>query len=144
MPRLIDLVLAKEVPICSTLGITYEQVEEGRVVAAMIARHEHHNPMGTVHGGVYCDLADLAMGIAMLTTLGDNQAMTTIELKINYFRPVTTGRVVASARVLHRGRTSGYVECDIHDGQQRLVARASSTCVLLNEERAAAIFAAYA
>jgi uncharacterized protein (TIGR00369 family) len=143
MSRLIDLVLAHNVPMCQTFGMVEELRAEGHVIYSMEARPEHHNPLGTVHGGVYCDLADMAMGIAMLSTLADGEAMTTIELKINYFRPVITGRMVAEARVTHRGRTSGYIECDVRDSQDRLVAKCASTCVLLSGDRAAAIFARY-
>jgi uncharacterized protein (TIGR00369 family) len=143
MPRLIDLLDIASVPIARTLGIVEEHRAHGHVTFSMDARPEHHNPLGTVHGGVYCDLADMAMGIAMLTTLNDDEAMTTIELKINYFRPVTTGRLVADARVLHRGRTSGFIECEVRDAENRLAAKCTSTCVLLTGDRADAIFSRY-
>lgn len=143
MPRLIDLIDPTAVPVARLLGIVEEQRAHGHVTFSMEARAEHHNPLGTVHGGIYTDLADMAMGIAMLTTLADGEAMTTIELKINYFRPVSTGRLVADARVLHRGRTSGFIECEVRDADNRLVAKSTSTCVLLTGDRAAAIFARY-
>ena len=143
MSRLIDLIDVATVPMAITLGMVEEHRAEGHVIYSMEALPLHHNPIGTVHGGIYCDLADMAMGIAMLTTLADGEAMTTIELKMNYFRPVVTGRMIAEARVIHRGRTSGFIECDVRDAQGRLVAKSSSTCVLLTGDRAAPIFARY-
>jgi uncharacterized protein (TIGR00369 family) len=93
--------------------------------------------MGTVHGGILCDLADAAMGTAWASQLGDGETFTTLELKINYLRPVWAGSLVAEGRVVHRGRSIGLVECDIRDGDGRLLARASSTCMTLRGDSAA-------
>jgi uncharacterized protein (TIGR00369 family) len=90
--------------------------------------------MGTLHGGVYCDLADAAMGYAFASTLGEGETFTTVELKINFFRPVRKAKLTAEARVVRAGATLGYVECDIRDGEGRLAARAASTCMKLREE----------
>jgi len=92
---------------------------------------DHYNPLGTMHGGIYCDLADMAMGLAFMTTLETGQSLATVELKINYFRPVTGGVLRADARVLHRGKSTGYLECDVIDEQGRLVARSASTCMVV-------------
>ena len=108
----------------------------------MDAAPKVHNPAGTLHGGVYCDLADMAMGIAFFCSLEDGEAMTTIELKINFLRPVVQGRITAEARVVTKGKTTGLVECDVRDAQNRLVARASSTCFVLTAERAEPVFRA--
>ena len=91
--------------------------------------------MGTLHGGVYCDLADAAMGYAYAAALGEGETFTTVELKINFFRPVRKGRLTAEARVVRAGKTLGYVECDVTDAEGRLVARAASTCMKVREER---------
>ena len=87
--------------------------------------------MGTLHGGVLCDIADAAMGVAYSSTLAEGETFTTIELKINFLRPVWREKLRAEARVVRAGETVGLVECDILDEQQRLVARASSTCMTL-------------
>ena len=55
------------------------------------AGEQHSNPMGTIHGGVLCDVADAAMGMAFFSTLGDGESFTTLELKINFLRPFWTG-----------------------------------------------------
>jgi len=92
--------------------------------------------MGTVHGGVLCDIADAAMGFAFATTLAEGESFTTIELKINYLRPVWKARLRATGRIVKRGRKIGLVDCDVADENGALVARASSTCMVLSGEDA--------
>lgn len=128
--------------LAATLGMTVEHFEPGAARVSMDAAPAVHNPAGTLHGGVYCDLADMAMGIAFFCSLADGEAMTTIELKINFLRPVVHGRITAEARVVTKGKTTGLVECDVRDAQNRLVARASSTCYVLTAERAEPVFRA--
>ena len=121
-------------PIGRLLGFVLKVIEAGRAVFEMEADESHHNPMGTLHGGIYCDLADAAMGYAYAATLGEGEAFTTVELKINFFRPVPQGRLTAEARVIKAGGTLGYVECDVTDQAGKLVARAASTCMKLRQE----------
>ncbi len=64
------------------LGFVLKEIEPGRVVFEMEADERHHNPMGTLHGSVYCDLADAAMGYAYAATLAEGESFTTVELKI--------------------------------------------------------------
>ena len=92
--------------------------------------------MGTVHGGIICDLADAAMGTAYFSTVEEGESFTTLELKINFLRPFWTGRIVAHGRVVSRGRTVGLAECDVLDTEGRLIARASSTCMTLRGDAA--------
>jgi uncharacterized protein (TIGR00369 family) len=125
-------------PIAQLIGFRPVSVEAGRAVFEMDADPaKHANPMGTLHGGVLCTLADTAMGMAYAAALGDNETFTTLELKINFLRPVWQGRLTASARVVQSGRTVGLTECDVHDAEGRLVARASSTCMTLRGEHGA-------
>jgi uncharacterized protein (TIGR00369 family) len=132
--------LAGEVPgppIAETIGFTLREVEIGRTVFVLEARRDRHaNPMGTLHGGVLCDVADAAMGTAYGTRLADGESFTTLELKINFLRPVWDARLLATAQVVSAGATVGVVECDITDEEGRLVARASCTCLTLRGERA--------
>jgi len=147
MPRISDLYrerLTATGPwgLAKTLGMTIDHFEPGLARVSMTATPAMHNPMGTVHGGVYCDLADMAMGIAFFSALSEGEAMTTIELKINFLRPVIEGPMRAEARVVSKGRSTGLIDCDVRDSQDRLIARASSTCFVLAEERAGAAFRA--
>jgi len=118
-------------PIGKLLGLNLIQAEKGHAVVELDADDRHANPMGTLHGGVLCDLADAAMGIAYRTTLAQHDGFTTLELKINFLRPVWKAQLRAKARMVRAGKIVGLVECDVVDEQERLVARASSTCMTL-------------
>jgi uncharacterized protein (TIGR00369 family) len=118
-------------PIARLLGFVMKSIEPGHAVFEMEADERHHNPMGTLHGGVYCDLADAAMGYAYAATLGEGETFTTIELKINFLRAVRKATLTAEARVVKAGSTLGYVECDVKDETGSLVARVASTCIKL-------------
>jgi uncharacterized protein (TIGR00369 family) len=122
-------------PIARLLGFVLKSLEPGRAVFEMEIDERYHNPMGTLHGGVYCDLADAAMGYAYAATLGRDETFTTIELKINFLRAVRRTTLTAEARVVKAGATLGYVECDVKDGDGRLVARAASACMKLRADR---------
>jgi len=87
--------------------------------------------MGTLHGGVLCDIADAAMGIAYAANLAEGESFTTLELKIGFLKPVWKGHLTAEGKVLKQGRTTGLVECRITDEQGKLVAHATSTCMTL-------------
>ncbi|HLY65298.1 MAG TPA: PaaI family thioesterase, partial [Chloroflexota bacterium] len=76
-----------------------------------------------------------AMGIAYASTLSDEVGFTTIELKISFLRPVFTGRLLATGRVVKGGRSIGFLECDVTDETGKLVAQSSSTCMILTERR---------
>jgi len=123
-------------PVADFLGITFTSQSNGNAVAEFTPQAQHANPMGTLHGGILCDLADAAMGIAFATTLGPGESFTTLELKINFLRPVWTGLLKAEADVLSRGRTVGLVTCRITDEKNRLIASATSTCMILAGEAA--------
>ena len=121
-------------PISRLLGFVIKAIEPGHAIFEMEVDDRHHNPMGTLHGGIYCDLADAAMGYAYAATLAEGETFTSVELKINFFRPVRQGKLTADASVIKAGGTLGYVECDVKDAAGKLVARASSTCMRLRQE----------
>jgi uncharacterized protein (TIGR00369 family) len=121
-------------PIARLLGFVPKSIEPGHAIFEMEVDERHHNPMGSLHGGIYCDLADAAMGFAYAATLGKGETFTTIELKINFLRAVRKATLTAEARVVKAGSTLGYVECDVKDQAGRLIARAASTCLRLKRE----------
>lgn len=123
-------------PIAQLIGFTLTSVEPGTVTMEFEATERHANPMGTLHGGVLCDVADAAMGMAYASTLADGESFTTLELKINFLKPIWRARLQAIGRVVKKGRTVGLVECDVLDEQGQLVARATSTCMTLQDEQA--------
>jgi uncharacterized protein (TIGR00369 family) len=124
-------------PIAGLIGFSLLSCEPGRAVFELTTDLERHaNPMGTIHGGVLCDLADAAMGFAYASTLEQTETFTTLELKINFLRPVWQTRITATGNVVQRGRSVGLVECDIVDAEHRLVARVSCTCMTLRGDAA--------
>jgi uncharacterized protein (TIGR00369 family) len=137
MPRALDMLRKVQrgelppPPVAVLIGFTIGSIEPGRVVMEMEIGPQHSSPLGTVHGGILCDLADAAMGMAYAATLDDNETFTTLELKINFLKPVWSGRLTATGYVVKSGRTVGLVDCDVHDEKNSLVARASSTCMTL-------------
>ena len=124
-------------PVAALIGFTLASIEPGRAVVEFEATERHANPMGTLHGGVLCDIADAAMGMTWASTLEAGETFTTLELKINFLKPFWTGKLTATGRVVQGGRTIGLVECDVVDDEARLVARASSTVMTLRGEAAA-------
>jgi uncharacterized protein (TIGR00369 family) len=133
---LIERARTSTVPIAALIGFHVEEIGDGRAVASLQTGPQHANPMGTLHGGILCDLADAAMGMAFVSTLAADESFTTMALNINFFRPVWQTRLRAEARVVNRGRNVGYVECDVTDQDGRSIAKATSTCFVLRGEHA--------
>jgi uncharacterized protein (TIGR00369 family) len=125
-----------DVPVGKLLGMRLASLQPDHAELELDVDGRFANPMGTLHGGVLCDLADAAMGTAFAAGLAEGESFTTLELKINFLRPVWDGRLRAQAHVVQRARTVGLVECDVRDERERLIARASSTCLTLRAEQA--------
>ncbi len=107
------------------------EVEEGRVTMQMPVDERYSNMIGTVHGGVICDLADAAMGSAFATTCREGETYATVELKCNFLRPVWKSMLTAKAWVVSRGKTMGMSECEVRDDQNKLIAKLSCTLTVL-------------
>jgi uncharacterized protein (TIGR00369 family) len=127
---------ANDMSVGRLIGFETKEAADGRAVVTLVAGSQHANPMGTLHGGILCDIADAAMGVAFASTLAADESFTTIELKINFFRPVWQSVLKAEGKVVRRGSSLGYVECEITDENARLVAKAASTCLVLRGEHA--------
>jgi uncharacterized protein (TIGR00369 family) len=123
--------------IAKAMGLELAELARDRAVMEFDVGEPHHNPTGTLHGGILCFAADTAMGFAWASGLKPDETFTTIEMKINFFRPVWTGRLRAEGNVIRRGRTVGYAECDVKDAEGRLVAKSSCTMMTLKGEKAA-------
>lgn len=142
MPRPLDLIEmtlrgeAPPPPVATLIGFRLTSVQPGEAVIEFEANARHANPMGTLHGGVLCDIADAAMGTAYASTLEEGETYTTLELKINFLKPVWNATLQALGKVVKRGRTIGLVECDVTDDKGHLVARATSTCMTLRGDQA--------
>jgi uncharacterized protein (TIGR00369 family) len=120
-------------PIAELVGFDLIDVGEGRASFALDPAERHYNPLGTVHGGIASTLLDSAMGCAVHTTLAEDEAYTTLELKVNFVRAITeaTGRVVASGSVIHRGGRVATAQARLADADGRLLAHGTSTCLIM-------------
>jgi uncharacterized protein (TIGR00369 family) len=116
-------------PLATLVRYRVTAIESGRARVELDATARHANPMGTLHGGVLCTIADTAMGAAYGATLGEGETFATLERKINFLRPVQEASLVADAVVVRRGRHVGLTECAVTDGDGRLIAKATSTCM---------------
>lgn len=125
-------------PVAQLIGFRLTAVAPGRATIEFTADERHRNPMGTLHGGILCDIADAAMGMACASTLGEGESFTTLELKINFLKPVWNAKLTAVGHMVKQGRTVGMAECDVTDEKGSLVARASSTVMTLRGEMARA------
>ena len=118
-------------PIAKTLGIKLVEAHDGVAVATMQVDERFHNPMGTIHGGIMTDLADLSLGVAVATLLEDGESFTTLQLNVNFLRPVFQTELRAEAKVVHRGRTIALVETIVKKAEGKEVARATATQYIL-------------
>jgi uncharacterized protein (TIGR00369 family) len=123
-------------PVAQLIGFKLIEVEKGRAVMTLDADARHANPMGTLHGGILCDIADAAMGIAYASLGEEGESFTTLELKINFLKPVWNASLRAEGKVIRAGKIVGLVECSVTNEKGELVARASSTCMTLRGEMA--------
>ncbi len=142
MPNLRELVEkmaqgdAPQPPIARLIGFRFTHLEPGQATVEFEATERHANPMGTLHGGVLCDIADAAMGLAYASNLNEGETFTTLEMKINFVKPIWNARLKATGKVLKQGKTVGLVECDVVDEKDQLVAHATCTQLTLRGEQA--------
>jgi uncharacterized protein (TIGR00369 family) len=121
-------------PIMETLGFTDFRPERGRVVVEMPAAEFHYNPLGCVHGGVISALLDTAAGCSVHSTLAVGEAYTSLDLTVKFLRPVTvdSGLLRCEGSVIQRGRRTALAESKLYDEDGRLVAYASSSCMIFS------------
>lgn len=120
-------------PLLGLLGIRAVEVSEGRMVFAVEPAESHYNPIGSVHGGLAATLLDSAMGCAVHSMLPAGTAYTTLEIKVNYLRPLTreTGVVTCEGKVIHLGGRIATAEARITDAAGKLYAHGTTTCIVV-------------
>jgi uncharacterized protein (TIGR00369 family) len=120
-------------PIGSLVGMEVESVEEGVVVFALEPALFQYNPIGSVHGGVYATLLDSACGCAVHSTLPAGTGYTSLDLSVKFLRriDVATGRVRCTGHVVHAGGRTALARAEITDARGRLLAEATSSCLIL-------------
>ena len=120
-------------PIASLLDFELVELSEGHAIFAVVPKEYHYNPMGVVHGGLAATLLDSAIGCAVHSTLPAGAGYTTLEIKVNFVRPITadTGRVRAEAKLIHVGGRTATAEGRVIDEAGKLYAHATTTCLIL-------------
>ncbi len=125
-------------PVMRTLGIEALDVGDGWIRFGLVPQEMHYNPLGTVHGGVLATLLDSATGCAVHSVLPAGVGYTSMDLTTKYLRPVTaaTGKVIATGTVLARGSRTALAEAKLTDSRDRLLAHATSSCLIFSLEQA--------
>ena len=121
-------------PIAETLDFGVTEIDPGRVVFVGRPSQKHYNPSGSVHGGYAATLLDSAMGCAVHTLVPQGQGFTTLEIKVNYVRPMfeSTGEVRCEAAIINMGKTVATAEGKVLDAKGRLVAHGTTTCLIFD------------
>jgi uncharacterized protein (TIGR00369 family) len=120
------------VPIGEAIGFKVTGVSQGEVVLDGVPDTRFYNLIGTIHGGWAASILDTAMALATLSTLDEHHDFTTLDIKVNYVRPIAAGTAVrAEGRVVHGGRRVALSEARLVDSGGKLLAHATSTCLVL-------------
>ena len=118
-------------PFAELVGFEVTAKGEGRSTSELTVEEHHKNPHGTVHGAVIYALVDTGMGGALSSLLDGNQICSTIEIKINYFRPALAGRIHCATQVVNKGKRTAVLESTVSDDQERLLAKAMGTFMIV-------------
>ncbi|CAH1673744.1 PaaI family thioesterase [Chelatococcus asaccharovorans] len=121
-------------PIAELLGFAPQEIEAGRAVFVSTPDARHYNPIGSVHGGYAATLLDSCMACAVHSMLKAGQGYTTVELKVNFVRPLfaDTGEIRAEGKIIHVGRQIASAEGRLTDARGRLLAHATTTCLVFS------------
>ncbi|GAA1458122.1 PaaI family thioesterase [Williamsia maris] len=134
--QFVQALAAGEVPAPPIMNLTGAQLvsaESGRVVFSLEPAEYHYNPIGSVHGGIIATLLDSAAGCAVQTMLEEGVGYTSLDLSVKYLRGIRadTGLITCTGSVVHAGRRTALAQAEIRDGNDRLLASATSSCVIL-------------
>ena len=121
-------------PIAATIGLENFDGDVGAFSVELVPEQRHYNPLGTVHGGVLSTMLDTAAGCSVHSTLAVGEAYTSLDLAVKFLRPATvdSGRLRAEGTVIQRGRRTALAEARVVDAQGRLIAHATSTCMIFS------------
>jgi uncharacterized protein (TIGR00369 family) len=121
-------------PVMALLDFSGFRAERGKVTVEMRAQEFHYNPLGSVHGGMLATMLDTAAGCAVHSTLAVGEGYTSLDLTTKFLRPVTleSGLLTCVGRVISRGRRTALAEAELTDEAGRLVAHATSSCMIFS------------
>ena len=121
-------------PIAATIGLENFNGEAGAFSVELVPEQRHYNPLGSVDGGVLSTMLDTAAGCSVHSTLGVGEAYTSLDLSVKFLRPATvnSGRLRATGKVIQRGRRTALAEAQVTDEGGRLIAHATSSCMIFS------------
>lgn len=121
-------------PIAATIGLENFDGEAGAFSVELVPEQRHYNPLGSVHGGVLSTMLDTAAGCSVHSTLAAGEAYTSLDLTVKFLRPATvdSGRLRATGKVIQRGRRTALAEAQVTDESGRLIAHATSSCMIFS------------
>ena len=124
-------------PIARLVGYRMVSVDQGFAAFELQPAEYHYNPFGTVHGGIASTLLDTTMTAAVMTTLERGESCTTVEINVNFIRPITVqmGVIRSEAELLHRGDRMATASGGIFDAGQQLLAHAATTCMIFKQPK---------
>ena len=120
-------------PVMHALDMQVEKFEEGQAIFSFVPQEFHYNPIGSVHGGVVSTLLDSAMGATLHSTLEQGTGYTTLELKVNFLKAITTKtpKLKAIGKIIHSGNRTALLEAQLVDENGTVYAHGVSTCMIL-------------
>ena len=121
-------------PIVKLLGVRLLSASGGTAMAELPVQKTLFNAMGSLHGGVFADLADITIGAAIASAIEPGELFTTTQLSVSHFAAVRDGKVTAKAILLRRGRSTGFSECELFSSSDVLVAKAYSAVLFFRTE----------
>lgn len=120
----------KRSPFIKLLGIEIEKLDHGKCSSRLQIKDTLLNKHKVVHGGVIYSMADIGMGVAVYSTLKNNEETSTVEIKINYLKPAKTSLLTCEAKILKKGKNIAVLEAEIRSGENELIAKALGTFML--------------
>jgi uncharacterized protein (TIGR00369 family) len=123
-------------PIADLIGLDSFGGERGAIHVELVPERRHYNPIGSVHGGIISAMLDTACGCTVHSTLAPGELYTSLDLTVKFLRPVTvdSGRLRAEGQVVQRGRRTALAQARLYDADRRLLAHATSTCMIFPAE----------
>jgi len=119
--------IVKNTPYLNLLGIELVEITKEKVVMSLEMRQKLRQPYGLLHGGATASLIDTAMAFAVITAIGTEEKATTVDLTVQYLRPVTEGKVFCTAKVTRLGKRLLFLSAEVANDKEKLIATALST-----------------
>jgi acyl-CoA thioesterase len=121
-------------PFWALLGMELLEIKKGRAIVRLPIEDKLTNAIGLVHGGAIFSAADSAVGMALVGLTSRDENISTLEMKINYLKPVKGREILAEAKILHRGRQTAVGDVEIRDEERNLISKGMGTYAIFKKE----------